>query len=191
MFIHKIDGELALKLVEMGDADRIFELTDRSREGLREWLPWLDGTKTVGDTENFIASVLKDFGLGKSLNCAIVYKGKIVGIAGFNEINDAKKTAYIGYWLDQKYIGNGIMTRVASALTDYALVERGLNKVEIRAAAENMKSRNIPIRLGYTEEGTIRQGEWLYDHFVDSVVYGMLKSEWISRGEHFAAAKGR
>lgn len=178
MFVHKIDDELALKLVEASDAERIFELTDRSRSSLREWLPWLDFTKTVDDTKNFITSVTKDFAFGKSLNCAIVYQGELVGIAGFNEINEAKKTAYIGYWLDQQYVGNGIMTRVAGALTDYALTERGLNKVEIRAAVGNSKSRNIPQRLGYTEEGTIRQGEWLYDHFVDSVVYGMLKSEW-------------
>ncbi|WP_271854165.1 GNAT family N-acetyltransferase [Planococcus maritimus] len=178
MFIHKIDEELSLKLVELTDADRIFELTDRSRLALREWLPWLDHTKTVQDTKDFIQSGAESFALGNSLNCAIVYRGEIAGIAGFNEINKAKKMAYIGYWLDTEYQGKGIMTRVAGALTDYALTERGLNKVEIRAAAGNHKSRNIPVRLGFTEEGTIRHGEWLYDHFVDSVVYGMLKSEW-------------
>lgn len=180
MFIHKIDEELSLKLVELTDAERIFELTDRSRLALREWLPWLDDTKTVQDTKDFIQSGAESFALGNSLNCAIVYRGEIAGIAGFNEINKAKKTAYIGYWLDTEYEGKGIMTRVAGALTDYALTERGLNKVEIRAAAGNHKSRNIPVRLGFTEEGIIRHGEWLYDHFVDSVVYGMLKSEWLS-----------
>ncbi|MBT2583889.1 GNAT family protein [Planococcus sp. ISL-109] len=183
MFVHKVDEELALKLVETSDAERIFELTDRSRDMLREWLPWLDHTQTVGDTKRFIESGASNFVLGKSLNCAIVYQGELAGIAGFNEISEAKQTAYIGYWLDREYQGKGIMTRVASALTDYALMERGLNKVEIRAAVGNEKSRNVPVRLGYTEEGTIRQGEWLYDHFVDSVVYGMLKSEWTSLNE--------
>lgn len=180
MFVHKIDEELALKLLEPSDAKRIFELTDRSRDMLREWLPWLDFTTTVDDTTSFIKSGAGQFELGKSLNCAIVYRGELAGIAGFNEINEAKQTAYIGYWLDREYQGKGIMTRVAAALTNYALMERGLNKVEIRAAVGNDKSRAIPERLGYTEEGTIRQGEWLYDHFVDSVVYGMLKSEWPS-----------
>lgn len=167
-----------MKLVEAQDAERIFGLTDRSREALREWLPWLDHTKTVGDTKGFIQSGAENFALGKSLNCAIVYQAELAGIAGFNEVNEAKQTAYIGYWLDVEYQGKGIMTRVVKALTDYALTERGLNKVEIRAAVGNGKSRNIPIRLGFTEEGVIRQAEWLYDHFVDHVVYGMLKSEW-------------
>jgi len=70
------------------------------------------------------------------------------------------------------------MTKTAGALTEYALNELKLNKVEIRAAVENQKSRNIPERLGFIQEGTIRRGEWLYDHYVDTVVYGMLREEW-------------
>jgi len=45
---------------------------------------------------------------------------------------------------------------------------------------ENKKSRAIPKRLGFKEEGIIRQTEWLYDRFVDHVVYGMLIDEWQS-----------
>ena len=40
------------------------------------------------------------------------------------------------------------------------------------------KSLAIPERLGFTKEGTIRAAEWLYDHYVDHVAYGMLASEW-------------
>jgi ribosomal-protein-serine acetyltransferase len=101
-----------------------------------------------------------------------------VGVAGFNSINWSNKTAYIGYWLGEGFQGNGIMTKVAKALTDYAFIELGLNKVEIRAAVENKKSRSIPERLGFKNEGCIRQAEWLYDHYVDHVVYGILADEW-------------
>lgn len=178
MFIHKIDEDLSLKIQEMRDAERIFELTDSSREYLKEWLPWLEFTNEIQDTRNFIKSGSSNFVEGKSLGAVILYKDEIVGIGGFNNINHANKTAYIGYWLGQEYQGKGIMTRVAKALTDYALTDLKLNKVEIRAAVENHKSRSIPERLGYTEEGTIRQAEWLHDHYVDHVVYGMLASEW-------------
>jgi ribosomal-protein-serine acetyltransferase len=63
-------------------------------------------------------------------------------------------------------------------LVDYAFNELGLNRLEIRCATENTKSRAIPQRLGFKQEGTIRQAEWLYDHYVDLVVYGILASEW-------------
>lgn len=128
--------------------------------------------------EEFISGCLKGYSENKSLTTVILYDGEIVGTAGFNQLNWSNKTGQIGYWLSEDFQGKGIMTRVAKALTDYAFKELKLNKVEIRAAAENNKSRGIAERLGFMNEGCIRQAEWLYDHFVDHIVYGMLANEW-------------
>jgi len=48
----------------------------------------------------------------------------------------------------------------------------------LRAAAENKKSRAVAERLGFKHEGTLRDYEWLYDHFVDLAHYGIKASEW-------------
>jgi ribosomal-protein-serine acetyltransferase len=178
MFIHKIDENVSLRLIDLKDAERIFELTDKSRNYLREWLPWLDFTTKVEDTRKFIQICLKGYAENKSLNTVILFNGEIVGVAGFNNINWSNKTAYIGYWLGEEYQGKGIITKVAKDLTNYAFNHLNLNKVEIRAAVENKKSRSIPERLGFINEGIIRQSEWLYDHYVDTVVYGILNQEW-------------
>lgn len=178
MFAHKIDEDLYLKLPEVKDAARVFELTDASREYLKEWLPWLDFTTKVEDSEDFIKTGRLNYAQNKSMNTAIFFKGEIVGMAGFNALDWSNKTAKIGYWLGYEYQGHGIMTKVAKALTDYAISELHMNKVEIRVASENVKSRSIPERLGFVQEGTIRQAEWLYDHYVDHIVYGILANEW-------------
>lgn len=178
MFIHKIEENLSLKLVEIKDAPRIFELTENSRKYLKEWLPWLDFTKSVNDSEQFIRSALKGYSENQSMTSAIIYNGEIIGIAGYNKIDWNNKNVSIGYWLDKNYEGKGIMTKVASALTEYAINQLHLNRVEIRAAIGNSKSRSIPEKLGYTYEGCIRQAEWLYDHYVDHAVYSMLATEW-------------
>lgn len=178
MFIHKIDEDLSLKIPELSDAEEFFQLTDTSREYLREWLPWLDGTTTTEDTKGFLKYALLNYAQQKSLTTIILFKGEIAGTAGFNRIDWSNGIAYIGYWLGHEFQGNGIMTRVVEALTDYAFNEMKLNKVEIRAASENQKSRSIPERLGYVREGRIRRAEKLYDHFVDHEVYGMLADEW-------------
>jgi ribosomal-protein-serine acetyltransferase len=178
MFIHKIDENVSLRLIELKDAERIFELTDKSRNYLREWLPWLDFTTKVEDSSKFIQSCLKGYAENKSLNTVVLFNGEIVGVAGFNSINWSNKTAYIGYWIGEEYQGKGSITKVAKDLTNYAFNHLNLNKVEIRAAVGNKKSRSIPERLGFINEGTIRQSEWLYDHYVDTVVYGILNQEW-------------
>ncbi|MFJ7974671.1 GNAT family N-acetyltransferase [Peribacillus sp. JNUCC 23] len=181
MFVHKIDEDLSLKLMDIRDGEKVFELTNNSREYLREWLPWLNTTTKLEETIEFIKITLKGFAENKSLNTVILFKGTIVGVAGYNSINWSNKTAYIGYWLGEEYQGNGIMTKVAKALTDYAFTELNLNKVEIRAAVGNKKSRSIPERLNFVNEGSIRQAEWLYDHYVDHAVYGVLAEEWIKK----------
>ena len=105
MFIHKINDDLALKLIELKDSNRVFELTDTSRNYLREWLPWLDTTTKLEDTIGFINMCLKGFSENRSINTVILFKGNIVGVAGFNNINWSNKTAQIGYWLGEEYQG--------------------------------------------------------------------------------------
>ncbi|WP_409294119.1 GNAT family N-acetyltransferase [Peribacillus sp. SCS-26] len=181
MFIHKIDDELSLKVLEEKDAEKLFALTDRSRDYLKKWLPWLDFTRNVEDSREFIRTGLQGFADNRSLTTAILYKEQMAGTAGFHHFDWTHRTTSMGYWLGQEFQGKGIMTRVAGALTQYAFGELGLNRVEIRAAYGNRKSRAIPERLGFMEEGRIRQAEWLYDHYVDHAVYGMLAEDWKQR----------
>ncbi|MCL1698957.1 GNAT family protein [Lysinibacillus sp. Bpr_S20] len=173
-----INPELSLRTIELEDANAIFALTDASRAHLREWLPWLDFTKEGADTTTYIEGCLKGHEAKSSLSLAIIFRNEIVGIAGFNTINHSNKIAAIGYWLSEGAQGHGIMTKTVQALLQYAFEDLQLNKVEIRAAVGNTKSRAIPERLGFTKEGTIRAAEWLYDHYVDHVAYGILANEW-------------
>lgn len=178
LFQHKIDDEISLKLIEWKDAGRIFELTEQSREYLRQWLPWLDMTTSEEDTKGFIKSSLDKIEENKGLTATILFRGQIVGVASYNEIDWTNRIAYIGYWIGQDFQGHGIITKVAKVLTTYAFNELKLNRVDIRAAMGNKKSRAIPERLGFVYEGSLRQAEWLYDHYVDHAVYSVLATEW-------------
>ena len=51
----------------------------------------------------------------------------------------------------------------------------------IHCAVGNRRSRAIPERLGFTQEGIARDAEWLYDHYVDLVTYSLLAPEWSKR----------
>lgn len=178
MFLYKVDEAISLRLIDLEDAEQIFERVDQSRNHLRRWMAWVDGTTSAEDIRTFLKGTMEGYAQHRSLTTVILYHEKIAGTAGYNSINWSNKTAYIGYWLGEKFQGKGIMTQAVKVLTDYAFHELNLNKVEIRAASANRRSRNIPERLGFVNEGCIRQAEWLYDHYVDHVVYGMLAAEW-------------
>ncbi|HWJ79762.1 MAG TPA: GNAT family protein [Niallia sp.] len=180
MFTYQIDEKIELRIFHENDAEEFFALTMKNKDYLKEWLGWLDYTKTVEDTRNNIKErlqgILETGGYPKSV--AIIYEGKIAGTIGYNEINRTSKIGIIGYWLASEFQGLGIMTKACKAFINYGFTELGLNRIQIAAATENEKSRAIPERLGFTQEGTIRQAEWLYDHYVDHVIYGLLKEEW-------------
>lgn len=178
MFTYKIDEKTALKMLTLQDTEPLFKLTNQSMDSLREWLPFIDYTKTSADTAAFITSTMKQFSENNGFQAGIWYEGEIAGVIGFHKIDWNNKSTSIGYWLGKGFEGSGLMTQSVKAFVNHAIVELGLNRVEIRAAVANKKSRAIPVRLGFTEEGCIRQAEWLYDHYVDHVVYGMLAEDW-------------
>ncbi|QUG87204.1 GNAT family N-acetyltransferase [Bacillus nitratireducens] len=180
MLIHKIDEEVSLRIFNEGDAEEFYNLIISSKSYLKEWLGWIDYIKSPEDTVKNIKARLKEFmengGYPKSF--AIIYKGNIAGTIGFNDINKTNKLGIVGYWLGENFQGEGIMTKSLKALIDYGFKELELNKIEVSVAVENKKSRALPERFGFVEEGKLRQAEWLYDHYVDHVIYGLLAAEW-------------
>lgn len=179
MFKFVVDDSVVLKLLETRDADQLFELTDSDSSYLKEWLPWVDGTKSAEDTKSFIEMTKKQFASNNGFQAGIWYKGSIAGVVGFHGMNWANRSTSVGYWLGERYQGKGIMTKSCKAFVEYSFRELNLNRVEIRCAEKNLRSRAIPERLDFIKEGMIREAEWLYDHFVDHVVYGVLAREWL------------
>lgn len=179
MFRHTIDADTELRLAEAHHADELFALADANRAPLRQWLPWVDGTRTLDDTHGFISGALRQFAAGNGFQACILHTGAIAGMIGFHYFDRLNRKTEIGYWLGAQFYGKGIMTRACRALIDYAFDVQRLNRIEIKCASGNARSRAIPQRLGFHEDGVLRQDGWLYDHYVDHVVYSMLASDWV------------
>ena len=175
-----IDSDFSLRVLVESDAPLLFSLTDMNRAYLRSWLPWLDGVRTVEDTQKFIQLTLKKLKERTGLSLGIIYRKHLVGVIDLHEMDLINRHAKIGYWLDQKSQGKGIMTRSADALVHYAFEDLSLNRLEIRVAPGNESSQRIPRRLGFIHEGKLAQAEWLYRRFVDHDVFGMTRDQWAS-----------
>ena len=173
-----LSDELSLVLVEPRHAEALFRTVDENRAHLRQWLPWLDFTRTPEDSREFIRATQQQFGANDGFQTALVVRGEIAGMIGHIGIRWPHRTTAVGYWLAEKHQGRGYMTLACRAFIGHAFGELGLNRVEIRVATENHRSRAIPERLGFQLEGVVRDAEWLYDRFVDHAVYGLLARDW-------------
>lgn len=183
VFHQRVDDEVELRVLDEGDADELFALADRNRLHLRAWLPWVDGTRSVHDVRSWLRTAGQQDLDGDGFQAGIRYLGVLAGVAGYHRIDWRRRQVALGYWLGREFEGRGIMTRSCRALVEHAFRGYRLDRVEIRAAAENHRSRAVAERLGFRREGFVHRAEWLYDHFVDHVVYGMSAEEWAAREE--------
>lgn len=174
----RINDNIELCLLEERHTEMAFALVDRNRSHLRPWMPWVKPGYSLEDSRSYIKDNLKRLADHAGFDLSIFYQGQMAGQIGYNRIDWDNRTTELGYWLGESFQGRGLVTAACRKLIDYALDELKMNRVEIRCAAANTRSRAVPERLGFQQDGILRQAEWLHDAFVDLVVYSTLAGEW-------------
>ena len=178
MFFHRLNDHHSLRQLALIDAEELFDVVDANRVWLRHWLPWLDRTRTVEDSRQFLRDVVQQADTNRNIQAAIVVDGRIVGVASYHRIDWQNRSTSLGYWISEAHQGRGLVTASCRVLVDYAFASLNLHRLAITCATGNLRSRAIPPRLGFVHEGRQREAEWLYDHFVDHEMYVQLQPEW-------------
>ena len=181
MFVLKVDDDLELRLLEHRHAQLLFDLTIRNREHLRAFLPWVAKMQAVLHTEAYLKLGLEQFARHDGFQAGIFFHNELVGMVGLHYIRWDTECTEFGYWLAKDAQGKGLATRTVRALCDYCFGELKLGRAEIRCAPENTRSRAVPQRLGFSEEGVLRRIDRLEGGWGDLVVYGLLAEEWRGR----------
>jgi ribosomal-protein-serine acetyltransferase len=178
MFRRIIRDDLYLALLEERHAGEVFAVVDRERAYLREWLPWVDPTRTADAILKFIKDSLQQFASNEGFAAGIWSGEEFAGVIGTHKVDWQYRKAEMGYWIASKFQGRGIVTDAARAVIDHAFVAWKLNRVEIHCATGNAKSCAIPQRLGFQFEGVHRQAQLLNGSYLDINVYSLLAGEW-------------
>ncbi|QKE73593.1 GNAT family N-acetyltransferase [Arthrobacter citreus] len=179
MFKVQLSSDLSINLLTTKYAEELVEALKENQNSLKEWLVWAENIPVIEDYQRSIIPMwLQKFADNNGFETGIFYKDELVGMLGLHYIDWSNQTTEIGYWLSEKMQGQGIMSRAVEGLVTYCYEELNLNRVVIRAAVENEKSRAIPVRLGFKHEGVQREAQQIREKFYDIAVYSMLKNEW-------------
>lgn len=173
-----VNEHTKLRQLAVEHAPALFQLIHTSRKSLRRYLPWVDYNTTEEHSVRFIELMLRKADEEEAIAFGIWYNDVLCGVIDLHEWDHVLQKAEIGYWLDPGHQGKGIALNSCKTLVGYAFAALRLNKVEIRFVLQNDKSAQIPIRLGFTKEGILRQSAKLHGHYVDMVVMGMLRKDW-------------
>lgn len=172
MKILKITPSLVLRELEMDDTPAIFRAIDSQREHLGRWLPFVESTRTIDDSRAYVQSVVD----GTELIFSLRLDDILIGIAGFKETDRNENHTEIGYWMREEFQGRGLMTSAVRELVRFAMEDQGIAEVFIKCAVGNERSRNIPLRLGFTFREILPRDEYVAEGvFRDVEVYSLRK----------------
>ncbi|SNZ02662.1 ribosomal-protein-alanine N-acetyltransferase [Terribacillus aidingensis] len=102
----------------------------------------------------------------------------IIGTCGFNYIDPANQRGEIGYELGKKYWRNGYMNQALQTLLQKGFFQLDLNRIEAKVEPGNRASRMLLEKIGFQQEGTLRQYEKLDGVFLDMVFYSLLQTDY-------------
>jgi RimJ/RimL family protein N-acetyltransferase len=104
--------------------------------------------------------------------------GQVIGNCGIRRKPENDWEADIGYELAPEYWGRGYATEAALAIVDFGFRELGLHRVSSWCIADNAASARVLERVGLRPEGRLRENEYFKGRWWDTLLYGLLESEW-------------
>ena len=165
-------------------APLLFERVDHNRNHVRTWLPWVDAMQSVEHFQQFIRAARAREEAGQERSWSIFYHGVLAGRIGIHYINQQNKQGSVGYWLGQEFEGKGIVTQACEGVIGYGFNDLGLHRIELKCGTGNNRSAAVPQRLGFTNEGILREAELVNGQFIDLYLFSLLRSEWAATGVH-------
>lgn len=148
---------------------------------MRYWsgTPWPDETKA----HEMIARDATAMRVGEHvrLGLARADDAALIGTCTLFAFNAQCRRAEVGYALAHAAWGRGYMHEALGALLAYGFGELALNRVEADVDPRNAASAKTLERLGFRQEGYLRERWIVADEVSDSSLYGLLRREWLAR----------
>jgi RimJ/RimL family protein N-acetyltransferase len=102
----------------------------------------------------------------------------LIGTCGIRMDQSRTHQADLGYELSPKYWGKGYATESAQAMLHFGFTTLHLHRIWSWCISENRASTRVLERLGMQLEGRLRENEWFKNQWWDTLIYGILESEW-------------
>ena len=177
------DGVVTLRPLRLRDAPSWAEARRRNVEWLREWEAKPPGGKPYVPTSmsTFVTMTRRlraEARRGRALPFAVLVGGEFAGQLNVSSvIRGSLHSASLGYWIDERYAGRGVMPTAVALVTDHCFDTVGLHRVEVNIRPENAASRRVVEKLGFREEGLRRQFLHISGAWRDHLSYVLLSGD--------------
>ena len=178
--INLLTARLRLRPLATSDAGAMFAIFSDTRV-MRYWssAPWT----SIDQAHEMIARDATALAAGEHLRLGIetICDAKVIGHCSLFNFNAQCQRCDIGYGMSFDAWGHGYMHEALTAVLNYGFNELALNRVEADIDPRNSASAKTLERLGFQNEGFLRE-RWVVEGEVsDSGIYGLLRRDWLAR----------
>jgi ribosomal-protein-alanine N-acetyltransferase len=166
----------------------------------RDWLaPWEATPPAAGAAPVHFASMVRAMRRqarrGQLLPFVVTLDGHLVGQLTVGGITwGSLWSAHIGYWVDRRVAGRGVMPTAVALAVDHCFGVVGLHRVEVNIRPENTASLRVVEKLGFRPEGRRDRylhiaGDWR-DHLAFALTVEDVPEGLLERWHRTQAARG-
>jgi [ribosomal protein S5]-alanine N-acetyltransferase len=175
-----LDGTcIRLRGVRETDIDGLFQLFS-DPQVMRYWSR---GPMTARrEAVDYAKTILDGFVKRDLLNWIVAdaESDAMIGTATLYEINPQHARAGLGYALMPECWGKGLAREAATLALCYGFLELGLHRIEADTEPNNARSNRLLEALGFRREGLLRERFRHPDGIQDSLIFGLLRTEWLA-----------
>ena len=106
---------------------------------------------------------------------------KVIGHCGFYRWFKEHRRSEIGYILNKEYRKKGFVREAIKELLKFGFDELNINRMEAIIEPSNENSENVVKYYGFKKEGLLRQHYISNEVIMDSMVFCLLREEWVLR----------
>jgi RimJ/RimL family protein N-acetyltransferase len=145
-------SKIKIRPQEIKDAKRLFEILSNPNFTYFSSTP-----KNLKDEVKYLRDSLKQLKKGTLYNYAILMGDEVIGGIGVKIVAHRKHIGEIGYFIDEKYWGKGIVVRAVKLLEKKCFNDLKLNRLEVLMQPKNTSSEKVAIKAGYKKEGLLKK----------------------------------
>lgn len=172
------DGVVAVRAWEEADVAALVDaMQDRTISRWAHRVPWPYGR---AEGEGFVAMAAAARAAETAAHLAVVSadSGSLLGGVALAAVDRDDRSASLGYWVALAARNHGVARRSSRLVVSWAFGTLGIERIELHCEPGNVPSQRVAEAAGFRREGLLRGHLRTKEGRRDSLVYGLLASDW-------------
>jgi ribosomal-protein-alanine N-acetyltransferase len=169
LFLKEITPDIIYKLFTFYNDEEIMQFLGLESENELE----MERMKFEGGRTTYRTSFKNFLLIDKATN-------RVIGGLGFHNWYPQHFRSEIGYHLNESHRNKGLMTEALKTAIEFGFSGMDLNRIEAFTSTKNIASQKLLSKLGFKQEGMLRQHYFFENRLEDDYCYALLKQEYRS-----------